>query len=370
MRLLEADFLSVDLRSITSNKNNTEPKSSYADTSVKHDKTAGEPLEIKPDTFNWKTEYEKRLADNKALSPEERVKDIDIEIKFFKEFFYSFTKGNQELADRLTSLGEPLRKALKVLGFKKDTNVFLSFFNQKYVQDNLLKTKLINVNTFKVLFNAVAKKLVAGSEFFKTNNYNLIYCRDFYTKPITEMEKFIQIQSHILTNSTSKYTQADQLKNRSTFLFIPLEEKEITKRVETIVKIINKPNLISLVPEMHIAKSKLNPLALAYKISGKDVLDTAAGKSHMTTKNQAAIANKLKSASQIYAALQFLSMNAGSRKAAQALTNDAFKNLSLDKISQATALLTTQKIMPSGEISKTEADNLAGILLGRLQELR
>lgn len=366
MRLLEADFLSVDLRSITSTNTNGNSNP----TNINNQETS-QKEKVLPAKFNWGwwgSELTRRIEENKKSAADVRKPEVDIEIEFFKDFFE--TNWTEEgVAKQLISLGPPLRKAIKTLGFKLENNAgnpFLAFLRQGYVQRYLLKTKLINVNTFKVIYNAIAQKRVAGSEFFKANNYNLIYCRDFYKKPVAEMEKYLQIQSNILTTSASKYTQAKQLKNRATFLVIPqITEKEITKRVAAIVKAD-----VKIIPEMSEANSKLNPLALADKISGTGTLDATAGKSHMTTKNQSAIANKLKSASQVYAALQFLSMNTGSKKAAQALTNDAFKSLSLDKISQATALLTTQKIMPSGEISKAEADNLAGILLGRLRELR
>ena len=86
-------------------------------------------------------------------------------------------------AKKLLALGEPFEKACKVLGYnitnENGGNPLLAFVIK---QKHLVDSGAINANTFKALYNAVAKHLVADSEFFKPNDYNIIYCKNLYKK--------------------------------------------------------------------------------------------------------------------------------------------------------------------------------------------
>ena len=350
-KLHEANFLTVDLRSMF--------------------KPAEEVANVVQEPSNkaisdWGVELKDRKAANNVLSPNNRQNSYALETQFFKEFFSTITNNDNDLVEQLLLLGDPLRKALKVLGFKKQTNPILAFISLKYVQEKLLKTKLLNVNTFKAIYNAVADNLIADSEFFKANDYNIIYCQDLYRKPLKDIEAYITIQKSSLKLSADTYTAENQRSNRKVFFYIPeIKELELEKRAKAIAALGEDIKL----PSARAANTKLNTIELAQKINGTKIKGDEP-KAHLNSKNQTALANKLTTASQIYAALQFLSINTASRKAASALTNDNFSNLSLNKVAEATAWLAAQGIMPKGALQRADADNLVGVLLGRLQELR
>lgn len=130
---------------------------------------------------------------------------------------------NEHTVKKIMTFGEPLKKVLRVLGFKKDDpktkkNPIMAFIKQKYVQNNLINNGLLNINTFKPIYNAVSKKLVANSEFFNVNDYNIIYCKALYKKPAAEIEEYITLQSKVLGYSATSYP-AELLKlNKKLFL--------------------------------------------------------------------------------------------------------------------------------------------------------
>jgi hypothetical protein len=238
-KLLEADFLTVDLKSTFSRQMSDEGSAS--------DELAATQIEIeapensspqRQTSFDWGKELKNRLESNRKMSSEARQSEYEIETKFFKEFFSA--NWDPDCAKQLMLMGEPLRKALKVLGFDKRVNPILGFISIKYVQEKLIKTKLLNVNTFKAIYNAVAKKLVADSEFLKANDYNIIYCQDLYKKPLTDIEKYLKAQSTILKTSLDTYTADRQLFNKKVFVYIPkVKELDPEKRAKLIKKATN-----------------------------------------------------------------------------------------------------------------------------------
>ena len=128
------------------------------------------------------------------------------------------------------------------------------------MQQELIKPGLLNINTFKAIYNAVAKNLVADSEFFaeSKSNYNIIYCKDLYSKPAVEMEEYLKLQSEILSPDARSYTARDVIKNKKIFLYIDtIDELNIKKRAEDI-KNYNKD-----LPQ--ILNAKLNSLKLTVR---------------------------------------------------------------------------------------------------------
>ena len=69
-----------------------------------------------------------------------------------------------------------LKNDLLNWGFTAESNQVVAFLNQKFVQENLVLTKKLNINTYKAFHNAITKKLISKEQFDKPNNYNIIYC--------------------------------------------------------------------------------------------------------------------------------------------------------------------------------------------------
>ena len=241
-KLFEADFLRVDLRSILSSRQpatmetetTTDEVSSGAETNDKPGSTVKNTAASATIT-DWGEELKNRLKANRELSREARLPEFEIESKFFKEYFEANWK-DPAVVKQLMLLGEPLKKALKVLGFSRKLNPILAFLKTKFAQE-LLKTKLLNINTFKAIYNAVAKRLVADSQFVAENDYNIIYCRDLYTKSPSEMIEYLETQQSILSPTASKYTAKDLLRNRKIFLKVANGPQDPAKYVAFVNKL-------------------------------------------------------------------------------------------------------------------------------------
>lgn len=359
-RLFESDFLTVDITSMFKNSqevNDSDSKATAKDSQEAAESEVAATAEPgqKPGKIDWETELKKRLDDNKSLDKAAQVPEFEIESKFFNEYFTA--NWEPEYVKPLILLGEPLRKIIKTLGFGKKTNPIVGFLSLKYVKENLLGPGLINSNTFKALFNAVAKKLVADSEFLRVSDYNIIYCKALYKKTAAEIEEYLVIQKGILKPSASTYTPADQFLNKKVFIYLNnIKEKDSEKRVEEIKGLVN-------VKLPSVKNATLNDIKLARAISGK----AADNVSELTSAEQTNLADKLTTISQMFAAIQYLSINTKSTKAQRALANEHFKSLTTDQILKATAWLATQNIMPRVQLKTEQADALVEIILGKMQ---
>ena len=365
-KLYESDFLTVDLRSLINDVNNA---SAYNDNSANKENTpsADGTNTALPAKGTWGEPWEKilkkRIEDNNALGADKNP-DYDVEAEFFEDFFS--TNWEADLMPFLMALGEPLRKAIKVLKFEPTHNPILGFLTKEFAKE-LLRSRKLNVLTFKAIFNAVANKLVADTEFInQANNYNIIYCKDLYNKSAKEMEEYLKLQSEILKVSESSYTAKKQEENKKVFFVVATdkvqnddgkEELEPHKRAALI------RGLTSSGIE-DITNATLNDLELA-KLIRSNTSDTV----HMSKEKQDVITNSLTKVSQIFAALVALSVNSKNEKATAALSNDKFKNVDPGSIVSATAELATNKIIPAGRLQKDEVDTLVDKLLARLQEL-
>ena len=364
-QLLESDFITIDIRSVLNNPKTAENTNSETPNKQQVTGQASTP-QARPTNFDWGEELKRRLEANKKMSQEARRPSYDIETKFFKEFFAA--NWDAECAEQLMLMGDPLRKAIKVLGFKNRINPVLGFISLSYVQKNLIKTKLLNINTFKAIYNAIANKWVADSEFFRVSTYNIIYCKDLYTKPLKEIEEYLELQSKVLEVSASVYTEELQSVNKKVFLYLPnIKELEFTKRIDKIKSYEDNAKL----PSVKSDKSKLNSLEFAKlcvsKIAGKS-LSTKVSKSHLNSNGQQALAKKLDTPAKMLAAIQFISINTESEEAQKALQNDLLKTVATKNLLDATKWLASQNIMPRGQLSTADANSLVLAILNNLQK--
>lgn len=377
-RLSESSFLHIDLSSIVNknqkadkplNNNDLTTGDTVGKTQANGVNTNQEQVKKKlniQEVANWEKELEKRLKENSEMSPESRKKPYEIEIEFFKDFFNAV--WDAECAQQLISIGSNLRQAIKVLGFDLRTNPILRFLTLSYVKEHLIKTKLLNVNTFKAIYNAVANKWVVDSEFYFANNYNILYCKDLYKKPNSEMQEYLQLQKLNLSTSVSKYTAEDQDKNRRIFLHFPKNtEKNLEAKAK---KQLEMP--YTKLPSMKAASSTLNDLSLVKTILGtrgstnKLDKEETSDKVKKVTGSKAinAIAGKKLNIEQTAAVLQYLGASTGSVKALKALSHKAFKGLSMDSLVKATNQISS--LVSKINLTENEADELVSILINNL----
>lgn len=238
------------------------------------------------------------------------------------------------------------------------------------MKENLIKTKLLNVNTFKAIYNAVANQLVADSEFLKVNDYNIIYCKNLYTKSAKEMQEYLKIQKNILETNVSTYTLESQMQNKKVFIhfnkikgFNSKFENDAKKYAEAVKSLQLDPKKLS------IRKATLNSLEQANAILaafGRQVTGNEETTTHLSTKSQTNIVNKLNEPSEILAALLYLGMTTDSTKVEKALNNDKLRSVPTDKLLKAISWLDNSGIMPKGRLKTLDADSLIDIILGKL----
>ena len=324
---------------------------------------ADEELEALPgkgEWTKWKELLAKRIKANDELSATEKKTQYEVESKFFREFFVE--NWSKEIGEKLILIGDPLTKAIKVLGFNPAKNPILGFIRQKRVVTTLIATKKLNAETFKAIYNAVANGLIAHSELInekaKPDEYNIIYCLDLYNKPVKEMLEYIKLQSQILKVSATQYTGDDQLKNKRVFLYVEaVTEQEENKRAAEINKL-----TYDQLPIM--ASAKLNPLSLARIIDGKVHTPTTS----LGGKEQDKLVAQLATLADKYAALLALALTTQNVAAKNAMNDPAFAGLSSDEKLKATMSLSEKGIMPKGQLNKTDADTLVAKIIASLHK--
>jgi hypothetical protein len=392
-RLLEADFVFTNLRTLFQKAAEPEAAAEEAtsaeDTATEEETTADETtetateeteetseetpketteatateLEVLPgkgEWDKWKELLAERIKANNALSATEKKTQYEVESNFFRDFFVE--NWSKEIGEKLILIGDPLIKAIKVLGFNPAKNPILGFIRQKRVVSTLITTKKLNVETFKAIYNAVANNLIAHSELInekpKNEEYNIIYCLDLYNKPVKEMLEYIKLQSQILKVSATQYTEADQLKNKRAFLYVDaIKEQEENKRATEINKLSNDQLPI-------VASAKLNTLALARVIDGKVHTPTTS----LGGKEQDKLVVQLVTLADKHAALLALVLTTQNVAAKNALNDTAFAGLSSDDKLKAAIALSEKGIMPKGQLNKTDADTLVAKIMASLHK--
>lgn len=364
-RLLEADFEFVDIKALIGGGGTATtrtPSTTRKSTKVK------ETLPAAGDWDGWGRLLKRRLELNNQARTKKQ--DYEVEQLFFEDFFK--TNWGADLAPKLMDIGDPLRKLIKVLGFKAE-NSALIFMTLDFTKE-LLRNGKLNVLTFKAIYNTVAGRRIADSELRKPNRYNIIYCKDLYNKTPKEMEQYLKLQGTILKTSMSEYDESTQIKNKRTFCHF--EAVNETEPSRYIAKVTRKPKvengkkvgpvprdeLVVLTP---ITDLKLNSFKVAEAICGKKEEDKTV---QVSNKDIAAITNKLMNVAQIYAALLLLSMNSDSTEARKAIALPYFKGLNAEEISTAVGVITKANILPKGHINTADADAFVNNLIAKLSK--
>ena len=321
---------------------------------------------------NWGQELKDRKKRNDSLNSEARKKTYEVEVEFFKEFYNEF--WDPENAEQLLSIGTDLMQAFKVLGFDRNTNVIYWFLTLDYVKTNLLKTKLINKDTFKAIYNAVADKLIADSEFTANDNsYNLLFCRDWYKRTSKEMLEYLELQNNIIKRSDSIYTKEVKNNNKRVFLsIVNTQESELEAQAK---EVLSKTEGKAL-PSVQEPGIKLNNIELADAISkqlGFVNSSEEANKSNITkdstaeiigVREQQQLIKKLNTDPLKLAAIQYLSISTASKQARAVIKNPDI--LRVFKVETNELLLATIKIaefMPKSKITAEVADEIIKVLV-------
>lgn len=347
-QLLESDYLTVDLNAISNKQKTGDASGSGVGSKDLQQEDRAELSQI----TDWAQERKKRQVANVKQAPELRKDKSEVDMEFFNDYFENaYEEWDAVCAKQLISIGEPLKKIFIVLGFDKNTNPILAFLLDDYVINSLLKTKLLNINTFKAIYNAVVKELVTYSELSTSNDYNIIYCQDLYKRSASEMISYLELQSEILEQGTS-----ENIKKKNVFTFIndsSIHEKNINKYAEEV-----KARMATAQPGT-VKKGVLNKLELAKQIH--HMLDSTES---LDTSAQQKLSSKLNTPAQILAAIQFLSITTNNAKAKQALTNTKFSNVSTADLLKATSQIIN--IMPKGALDTKEVDAFVDSLLSKV----
>lgn len=348
-QLLESDFLQVNIKNFLnptksggSNKGSNEPANNPDSSITDNTKQAKKHATAVRD---WSKELKQRLE--RGSSDDESV--VAIENKFWTDFFTA--NFGDEFVLLLNSI-EQLKKDIKILGFKKQTNPILAFLKLKYVQTELLKPKRLNSNTYTVIHNAVAKKLIADSEFFKANDYNIIYCCDFYSKPISEMEKYLEAQKLSLPTNVTVY-DIDRL-NRHKSIFLQVGQKSVKQKDAKLKALKEVEKLLAINSDSNTNK-KAEAEHAEQPTSNADENKTALND----------LLSELKTVAKAQAALQFISMTTNSKQAKEALQNiKKFRETSTDALMAATVEISN--MFSNVNLSDEEASTFVTLLLDRL----
>jgi hypothetical protein len=368
-----AEFLTVNLnniikkQSVSSGQGTTNQSNNNIGSNTKLGRELGGPRNLSR-ISDWQKELEKRLTYNRSLPSHARVSEYDVESKFFEDYFYNGNPAwDKSCAKQLISLGEPLKKVMKVLRFSKKTNPILGFITDPYVINSLIKTKLLNASTFKAIYEAVAKKLIANSELLVANDYNIVYCKDLYKKSATEMLKYIELQAKILKPQGEAYSAEDMAVNIKTFFYLDeikeQDPKERKAAIENLSDDITLPNAKS-------SNTTLNTLAFAKAMlsdsnidededeENSEEVEAEAGEVSNNTSVSSFI-KKLYSAgnaktakARFFAALQYLSMYTGNAYASKALSHDIFNGITIPEVISASNAVSS--IMKNNKLADSE----------------
>ena len=361
-KLLESDNLTTNLRTLFSAK---APEVHSEESSVDTGKASGtvDTSKVIPEKHKWdlwKAELSRRLEENSKATSDKRKPETEIEQEFFKDFFK--TNWVEASALKLIDLGQPLKDIIKALGFDPKRNPILAFVRRDYVQKALLQPGLLNARTFRAIYNALVTRQVAGSEFLKENSYNIIYCRDLYSKSASEMSKYLDLQKLILNPNASEDGDYNTLKNRKAFFYIDIKLKN--KDQNPVHKVAQLPKISEdKVPNATDINTKLNSLTFvkeACKVVDMDPTTNLSGE------KQDELVAHLQTPAIKYAAILALALTTNSPEAKKALSKDIFGTLSADEVLKATKTLASKDIMPKGKLNKTDADALVAKIVASI----
>ena len=351
-------FLTVDLTRVGKKTAKTTADGGEAD-GQKADADAADEVAATADNqdlnniTDWDAEYTRRVDENAQMDKESRISMYDLENKFFKDFYTAEWK-DEDLVVKLVKLGEDLRVIFKTLGFNKNNPIY-SFFKQDYVIKELLLTNRINPITFTALYDAIAEKLIADSEFMTKNDYNLIYCRALYDYKPADMLAYFKIQKRSLPTNKSSYSKEMQASNRRALYAVPdLVEKDPDKRIAAIKRL-----PLHKIPYADDKGTTLNSVTVAGSLVGITIdHDTAGEKSNanLDSRGRQSLIAKLDSLEKKFAAIQYVFMSTGNAQAQKALKSSEFHGI--DSVAVAKATIEIADDLPKGKLSANHATNL------------
>lgn len=362
-KLLESDFLTIDLASIVNKKEST---ATIARATIRKSN--------KRTKIDWSKELHKRIYDNSKLPDDSRKTEYEVEKIFWTEYFYA--NWEKPIAEKLMQIGNLLREDIENFGFEKTANPLLAFITLPYVQKNLILPGLLSSVTYKALHTAWSEDLIADSELIKANNYNIIYCRDLYRKSPAEIKTYLKLQnnSYLLSVNKTVYNLTTQQRNRCVFLAfkkntttnyqekLKYQLKIPTEELASVRTPGIKLNDLNFVEDLLLVISKKgqsieNKLETAYT-NYNDTLEP-------TTDNELInYANKFDTVAKIYAMLQFICMNTSSNKAITALVDKRFSKISQQELS--TAISQISKYTSKTKLPVDRLDDLVGLLVKKL----
>ena len=203
---------------------------------------------------------------------------------------------------------------------------------------------------------------ILDSEFFKENDYNIIYCRDFYKKPLKDMLKYLLIQKQVLKPEEPSYKAALKNRNKKTLLNIEaISEQDLAKRI-ALIKKLNFDKLPSMMDE----NATLNniDIADAYVEAFSHDGEGNANAVHLSNTGMQKLIDKLDTPAKVAAALIALATTTGNETARKAVTNDKFGGLSASQITKAAAQIS--EFMPKGRLTDKDTVKLVNSLLSKL----
>lgn len=360
MILQEADFLKVNLKTMSNTGGNASAASAEQNKPDSAEAAMPTNQEDAATHKAWGDLLTSRLAENRRLSGEAKKPDQVITKAFFEEYFKSVWGDN--VGSLLVAFGDLLRNDIQKLGFDRNKNPLLAFISQRYVSENLIATKHLNASTYAVLHNAIAKKLVAHSEFRGKRNYNIIYCRSFYNHRPADMLAYLQLQLKNLSLSASSYTLEMQKKNRQIFLLSP---KNNGATVEDKAKIQARLDLKQL-PHTLNPQTKLAKLEVAQavrKLLGMPDVDEDEEAPVATKDDISKLASELKEPADQLALMQYLFIQTGSDEAKKFIAQDKFSSISAGSLVNATARVRAR--VKSMKITKDSVKQLIAALGAR-----
>jgi predicted nucleic-acid-binding protein len=278
-----------------------------------------------------------------------------------------------KIIQKLMDLGAPFKKAIDVLGVDISggprSNPILAFVMHDCILQ-LIRVNLLNVATFKAIYNAVAKNIIPDSEFFTVNDYNIIYCPDLYRKSANDIEKYITLQKAVLFGS-KEINAEKQLKNKKVFFKLArfASEPDNEKYAADINAEKNRAVVDRELGAIQLQQAKLNSLALAKEIAG------AAIKSNMVDFGKAEqdkLVKEVNTLAKIFVTLLSLSINTKSKAARDAIAQyrkDKFSTLTGEQIAEASALLAQKDVLPKGSIDATTAEEVVLKICAKLAKL-
>jgi hypothetical protein len=308
--------------------------------------------------LNWKQELEDRLNANRAVTQDLKKSPTQIKEEFWKDCFT--TLWPEDIYEYLNSLGDLFKQDLLTWGFIKQKNPMVAFLNQKFVQNKLLKTKKLNINTYKALHNAIVKKLISFEEYFKNNNYNLLYCIALYDLLPADIYKYLTLQAKVLSSTLGSYDIKTQLKNKQIFMKVEaLSTLEISKGVQKQLKIPNKT-----IAAVKLSDMELNSLEFVQEILKQLGVNESNPKNpkkqEATDDDVSAIAAKLTGVPEAYALLIYLSGATESAEVAKFMADhqDILQNCKIP----TKAVKEISKILKNKTLSTRKIDSLLNFI--------